>query len=133
MSEKIVAARVYYLVFACLIALTLITVWLSFVELGAWHTVVGLAIAACKASLVALFFMHVLYGGRLVWLLLGTGLFWLRDHDDVHPGRLSHPSLAGLLRAALECGDTSAFFSGRLILPLGEGTVYLKRKSSWNP
>jgi cytochrome c oxidase subunit IV len=77
MSEKIVSQRVYYTIFACLIALTLLTVWLSFQELGAWHGVVGLAIAACKASLVALFFMHVLYGGRLVWMLVGTGLFWL--------------------------------------------------------
>ncbi len=77
MSEHAASQRVYYTVFACLIGLTLLTVWLSFQELGAAHTVVGLGIAACKASLVALFFMHVLYGGRLVWILLGAGLFWL--------------------------------------------------------
>jgi cytochrome c oxidase subunit 4 len=77
MSERIVPQRVYYVVFACLIALTLLTVWLSFQHLGNWHAVVGLAIVTCKASLVALFFMHVLYSGRLTWIMLGAGLFWL--------------------------------------------------------
>ena len=77
MSEHLIPQRVYYVVFACLIALTMLTVWLSFQELGPWHAAVGLAIATCKASLVALFFMHVLYSGRLVWIMLGAGLFWL--------------------------------------------------------
>jgi len=77
MSERVIPQRVYYAVFACLIGLTLLTVGLSFCELGAWHTMAGLAIAACKASLVALFFMHVLYSGRLTWIMLGAGLFWL--------------------------------------------------------
>ena len=77
MSEQAATQRVYYLVFLALIGLTLLTVWLSFQDLGAWHSAVGLAIASCKALLVALFFMHVLYGGRLVWILFGAGLFWL--------------------------------------------------------
>jgi len=77
MSEQLIPQRVYYVVFACLIGLTLLTVWLSLEPLGAWHATVGLAIAACKASLVALFFMHVLYSGRLTWIMLGAGLFWL--------------------------------------------------------
>ena len=77
MSEHVIPQRVYYAVFACLIALTLLTVWLSFLELGPWHAAVGLTIATCKAALVAMFFMHVLYSGRLVWIMLGAGLFWL--------------------------------------------------------
>jgi cytochrome c oxidase subunit IV len=77
MSEHVLPQRVYYAVFACLIALTVLTVWLSFMELGPWHVVIGLAIATCKASLVAMFFMRVLSSGRLVWLIFGAGLFWL--------------------------------------------------------
>jgi cytochrome c oxidase subunit 4 len=77
MSEHVTQQRVYYAVFTGLIALTTLTVWLSFLELGPWHAPVGLAIATCKASLVALFFMHVLSSGRLVWIMLGAGLFWL--------------------------------------------------------
>ncbi len=77
MSDQAATQRVYYLVFLGLIGLTMLTVWLSFQELGAWHSAVGLAIASCKALLVAMFFMHVLYGGRLVWIMFGAGLFWL--------------------------------------------------------
>jgi cytochrome c oxidase subunit 4 len=51
-------------VFGRLIALTLLTVGLSRVDLGPWHTAVGLTIACAKALLVALFFMHLLSSGR---------------------------------------------------------------------
>jgi cytochrome c oxidase subunit IV len=77
MTEHVVSPRVYYVVFVALIALTVLTIVLASVELGPWHTPVGLLIAAVKATLVALFFMHVLYAGRLTWMLLGVGLFWL--------------------------------------------------------
>ena len=38
---------------------------------------IGLAIATCKALLVALFFMHLLTSPRLTWLTVAAGLFWL--------------------------------------------------------
>ncbi len=65
------------MVFVALILLTMLTVGASFLELGMWHTVAGLAIACCKALLVALFFMHVLYSSRLTWLMILAGVFWL--------------------------------------------------------
>jgi cytochrome c oxidase subunit 4 len=39
--------------------------------------VVALGIAAVKATLVALFFMHVRYSPRLIGLTVAAGLFWL--------------------------------------------------------
>jgi len=77
MSERITQPPTYYTVFAALIGLTLFTVGISFLELGQWHTVVGLVIAAAKALLVVLYFMHLLYSTRLNRLMLGAGLFWL--------------------------------------------------------
>lgn len=77
MTEHVVSPWSYIAVFVALIALTVLTIGLASVELGPWHTPVGLAIATVKASLVALFFMHVLYSGRLTWILFGAGLFWL--------------------------------------------------------
>jgi cytochrome c oxidase subunit IV len=77
MSEHAISPRVYIAVFAALILLTCLTVGLSFLELGAWHTVVGLTIAVAKALLVALFFMHVLYSSRLTWLVILSSIFWL--------------------------------------------------------
>jgi cytochrome c oxidase subunit 4 len=72
-----VARSTYYAVFAGLIALTLLTVGLSFLQLGEWHTVVGLLIGTAKALLVALFFMHLIHSDRQTWLAVGAGLFWL--------------------------------------------------------
>ena len=68
MSEPITPTRTYYTVFAALIALTLLTVGMSFLELGAWHTTVGVLIGVVKASLVGLFFMHLLHSSRASWL-----------------------------------------------------------------
>jgi cytochrome c oxidase subunit 4 len=77
MTEHIIQPRTYYTVFAALIGLTLLTVGISFLDLGAWHTAVGLLIGAAKATLVILFFMHLLYSGKMTWIVLGAGLFWL--------------------------------------------------------
>ena len=37
----------------------------------------GMAIAVCKASLVVLFFMHVLVSPRLTWVVIAVACFWL--------------------------------------------------------
>ncbi|HSV07088.1 MAG TPA: cytochrome C oxidase subunit IV family protein, partial [Candidatus Binatus sp.] len=60
-----------------LLVLTVVTVGVSLVDLGPLSTVVALAIAAAKASLVILFFMHVRYGPRLIWIFASGGFFWL--------------------------------------------------------
>jgi cytochrome c oxidase subunit 4 len=77
MSETLVPTRTYYSVFTALIALTLLTVAVSFLELGAWHTTVGVLIGVVKASLVGLFFMHLLHSSKASWLAVLAGLFWL--------------------------------------------------------
>ncbi len=77
MSEPITPTRTYYGVFAALIALTLLTVGVSFLDLGAWHTTVGVLIGAIKATLVGLFFMGLVHSSRASWLAVLAGLFWL--------------------------------------------------------
>jgi cytochrome c oxidase subunit 4 len=78
MSEQhTVPPRTYGLVFIALVALTGLTVFLGDVDLGAWHTPVGLVIASTKATLIVLIFMHVLYSPRLTWLVIGTSLLFL--------------------------------------------------------
>jgi cytochrome c oxidase subunit 4 len=78
MAEKVVPPKTYLIVFAALMALTATTVGFSRLPLSEdWHTAIGLAIAAVKASLVILFFMQVLYSARLTWLVALSGLLWL--------------------------------------------------------
>jgi len=85
-EHHVVPLRVYYLVFAALMILTLITVEVSRFDLGhpellgtriPMNVIVALAIAITKATLVVLFFMHVKYSPRLVQLVVGGSLVWL--------------------------------------------------------
>jgi len=78
MSEHHVASRgMYYVVFLALIVGTGLTVAAAEVDLGALNNVLMLAIACAKALLVILFFMHVRWGTRLTWVVVGSGFFWL--------------------------------------------------------
>jgi cytochrome c oxidase subunit 4 len=79
MSEPITPTRTYYRVFAALIALTLLTVAVSFLDLKppALHTTLGVLIGVVKATLVGLFFMHLLHSSKASWLAVLAGLFWL--------------------------------------------------------
>lgn len=73
-----ITLRTYYTVFGALLALTLITTGAAFVDLGAhWNVIVALAIAVCKASLVAIYFMHLRHSHRLTLMVAGAGFFWL--------------------------------------------------------
>ena len=78
MTEHHIAPRgMYYLVFLALIIGTGLTVAAAEVDLGALNNVLMLAIACAKALLVILFFMHVRYGPRLIWIFASGGFFWL--------------------------------------------------------
>ena len=77
MSEHIVPTRVYYLIFLTLMVCTAITVGVAFVDLGPLNTVVAMAIAVFKTTLVVLFFMHVKYSTRLTWAVIVGSVFWL--------------------------------------------------------
>jgi cytochrome c oxidase subunit IV len=57
-------------VWLALLALTVLTVWISRLDLGVNRVWGSLAIASAKAGLVIAFFMHMKYEGRLLrWLL----------------------------------------------------------------
>ena len=73
MEHHIVPVRTYVLVFAALIVGTLLTFGVAYVDLGRFNIVVALLIACLKASLVVLFFMHVLYSTRLTKAIVITG------------------------------------------------------------
>jgi cytochrome c oxidase subunit IV len=77
MAAHIIPRQLYYRVFAALMMLTLITVGVAFVNLGALNTIIALTIAVAKALLVMLFFMHVRYSSRLIWVCVAAGFFWL--------------------------------------------------------
>lgn len=78
MHEHIVPRKTYFIVWFALMALMVLTAVLSLVNLGDWSTVIALAIAAVKALLVLLFFMHLRYEDyKLTAVVLFAGIFWL--------------------------------------------------------
>ena len=78
MSEHIVPIRVYAGVFLALMAGTSLTVFAAFHDFPwQFNTVIALTIAVIKATLVVLYFMHVRYSSRLIWVIVASALFWL--------------------------------------------------------
>jgi cytochrome c oxidase subunit IV len=74
----VVPRRLYYGVFTVLLALTLLTWGLSYLELSnTLGIIVALTIAMAKALLVVLFFMHVRYSSWLTWVFVGAGVAFL--------------------------------------------------------
>ena len=78
MSEHIVQPRIYVTIFLALMVGTTVTVIAAFYDFpGPLNAVVALTIASIKATLVVLYFMHVRYSGRLIWLVIVAALLWL--------------------------------------------------------
>ena len=77
MSDHILPKRTYYTIYAILLVCTYLTWQVAFFDLGAMSTVVALAIAVFKATIVVLFFMHVKYSSRLTWVVVVGSVFWL--------------------------------------------------------
>jgi cytochrome c oxidase subunit 4 len=68
--------RVYITVFVALMALTLITVAVSYLDLSpAMAVTVALIIATIKGSLVACYFMHLISERKLIYWVLGITAF----------------------------------------------------------
>ena len=77
MSGHVVSLKLYVAIFVALLLLTGLTTGVAYIDLGAFNTVVALAIAVVKMLLVILFFMHVKYSPRLTKLVIVAAFFWL--------------------------------------------------------
>jgi len=66
------------MIFLALLVGTALTVAAAFIDFPwRFNTVVALTIATAKATLVVLYFMHVRYSARLIWVILASALFWM--------------------------------------------------------
>ena len=86
---------------AALLVLTVVTVSAAGMDFGPYNTVIAIVIATCKASLVALFFMHlrhdkfnsVVFLGGVFFLavFLIFTLFDIGTRTPIFPGNLKEP------------------------------------------
>jgi cytochrome c oxidase subunit 4 len=72
-----VEARNYALTLAILLILTAITVGASYIQFGSLNVVIALTIATIKASLVALFFMHLRHDKPVNAVIACAGFLFL--------------------------------------------------------
>jgi len=98
MTAHVVPKKIYVAVWATLLLMTLVTTLVAFVDLARFNSVVALAIATFKATLVVLFFMGVKYSPRL------TRVDHHRDFLPDTAVRLQHGRLPLPLVASVEAG-----------------------------
>ena len=77
MSNHVIPRRVYYAIFAALMLLTAVTVFIARIHLGVLNTAIAMAVAVTKATLVVLYFMHVRYSSQLTKIFVASGFIWL--------------------------------------------------------
>ena len=77
MAQHVETIRWYLIIFAWLMGLLVLTIVVAFFDLGDIGLAVALTIAFVKALLVVLYFMHVRYSNKLVWIFSAATLLWL--------------------------------------------------------
>jgi cytochrome c oxidase subunit 4 len=77
MAEKESSLREYVSVYLALMILLGLTTGLAFVDLRGLSATVALVIAATKALLVILSFMHVRTASRMTQVFVVAGFYWL--------------------------------------------------------
>ena len=77
MQDHTISPRVYTVSYLVLLVLTALTTAVAYIDLGVMNTVVALVIAALKAAIIALFFMHLVNSEKLVRVIGFGALVWL--------------------------------------------------------
>ena len=82
-GPHVIPLGVYLGIEGILLVMTIVTIAVSYVELGFLNIVVALAIASIKALLVAFFFMHLYYDNKLYFFIFASSLFFFISHISI--------------------------------------------------
>lgn len=77
MPHKTPEIVIFGIVYVALLLLLGLTVEAARHDLGQWNFAVAVLIAATKAFLIVLYFMHVRHSTALIKVLIAGGLLWL--------------------------------------------------------
>ena len=99
MEGHVTSPATYRRILAALLALTVITVLAAGIDFGTGNAVIALAIATVKASLVALFFMHLRHDRPMNAIIFVAGvtmlgIFLLLTYVDVGTRASDKPVLS---------------------------------------
>lgn len=86
-SHHIVPVKTYVIVILSLMVLLIITLGAAAVDFSAMvpnnpffaalNIIIAMTIAVIKAVIIILFFMHVRYSSKLVWVFAGAAFYWV--------------------------------------------------------
>ncbi|MEK7774709.1 MAG: cytochrome C oxidase subunit IV family protein [Candidatus Zixiibacteriota bacterium] len=76
-QRHILPLGLYLNVFVALLTFTAITVWVSYMDFGVFNLLVAMTVAVVKASLVAMYFMHLRYDNKLYTISFLLSIFLL--------------------------------------------------------
>lgn len=76
MAAPIVSKRTYLVTYLVLLALTLLTTLLGYLNMGPFSMVIAIAIATIQACFIAAFFMQALYESTRVRVVTAGGIVW---------------------------------------------------------
>jgi cytochrome c oxidase subunit 4 len=77
-EHHVLPFKLYLQIFLTLVCLTFITVWVAQYNFGGTiNTIIAMAVATVKATLVALYFMHLKYDDKTNAVCLLAGVFFL--------------------------------------------------------
>ena len=77
MAHHIATPKFYVGIWVALICLTVLTAGVAKIDLGAFNAPIAIVIACTKASIVALFFMHMKWNDTPTRVAGVAALFWL--------------------------------------------------------
>jgi len=77
MAGRTISVGMYVLVYVVLMALLAATVGAAYLHLGNLTIVAALTIAVAKTSLILVYFMHIRFSGRRLWVFAVVGFLWL--------------------------------------------------------
>jgi len=75
--NALVSKTKYAAVWLALLVLLFATWGFSRLDLKSFNIVVAMTIALAKMLLIMLYFMHLRYSERLIWIFAGLGFIWL--------------------------------------------------------
>ena len=76
-NEPHITPKTYFIIYGALLALMFLTLGAALVDLGPANFLVAMGIATVKMVLIVLYFMHVKFSRRLVWVFSTAAFVWL--------------------------------------------------------
>jgi cytochrome c oxidase subunit 4 len=72
-----IAVKTLLVIYGCLIGLMFLTYIMAKFDLGRANFLIAMGIATVKMTLIILYFMHVRFGERLIWVASTAAFLWL--------------------------------------------------------